>query len=150
MEIFSIFYLWVRISIYLNISFSTKPYLLNNLWRPIISTLLSLYFKKVTICFLGNYAFLFFYHCLFLLFSAIFFKKRIYGSEYLLYFLPPFGFISGGIGTGTFVEIIVLVGIYGIRCQSVKVKVSNSLWHFIREGWLLTVSLKEGLFSWKL
>ena len=77
-------------------------------------------------------------------------KKRIYGSEYLLYFLPPFGFISGGIGTGTFVEIIVLVGIYGIRCQSVKVKVSNSLWHFIREGWLLTVSLKEGLFSWKL
>ena len=84
---------------------------------------------------------------LFLLFSAIFLKKRIYGSEYLLYFLPPFGFISGGIGTGTFVEIIVLVGIYGIRCQSVKVKVSNSLWHFMREGWLLTDSLKGGLFS---
>ena len=42
------------------------------------------------------------------------------------------------------------MGIYGIRCQSVKVKVSNSLWHFIREGWLLTVSLKGGLFSWKL
>ena len=37
-----------------------------------------------------------------------------------------------------------------MRCQSVKVKVSNSLWHFIREGWLLTVSLKGGLFSWKL
>ena len=36
------------------------------------------------------------------------------------------------------------------RCQSVKVKVSNSLWHFMREGWLLTDSLKEGLFSWKL
>ena len=36
------------------------------------------------------------------------------------------------------------------RCQSVKVKVSNSLWHFMREGWLLTVSLKDGLFSWKL
>ena len=37
-----------------------------------------------------------------------------------------------------------------MRCQSVKVKVSNSLWHFMREGWLLTDSLKEGLLSWKL
>ena len=52
-------------------------------------------------------------------------------------------------GTGTFVEIMVLVGENRMRCQSVKVKVSNSLWHFIRDGWLLTVSLKGGLFSWK-
>ena len=58
--------------------------------------------------------------------------------------------LRGGIGTGTFIEIIVLVGENRMRCQSVKVKVSNSLWHFIREGWLLTVSLKGGLFGWKL
>ena len=45
---------------------------------------------------------------------------------------------------------MVLVGVNRMRCQSVKVKVSNSLWHFMREGWLLTVSLKGGLFSWKL
>ena len=37
-------------------------------------------------------------------------------------------------GTGTFVEIMVLVGENRMRCQSVKVKVSNSLWHFMREG----------------
>ena len=58
--------------------------------------------------------------------------------------------LRGGIGTGTFVEIMVLVVENSMRCQSVKVKVSNSLWHFIREGWLLTVSLKGGLFGWKL
>ena len=48
------------------------------------------------------------------------------------------------------VFLYVLMQPSDTRCQSVKVKVSNSLWHFMREGWLLTDSLKEGLFSWKL